>query len=243
MESNNLYLEEICYRSLWLFATSISRMFFNFKIIGKENLPKESAILVANHCTPMDGFLVSSMIFNQIHFFIQYEGIYYTRVGKFLKYSGEIFVKVKEANMGAMKKSRYVLTKTNDYIGIFPEGPMKDMGKLETPYGGAAYLSKLTGKDIIPIGIFVPEEQRQFLEEKGNFHDFKPLDLLKKHYKINKLGKTLYVINVGKSRNISEIRTGNTKQKIIELTDILQDDSQRLSEKTRIAYENNQLYI
>lgn len=242
MESKNRYKEEFWYRFLWLPSAAISRTFFNFKIIGKENLPKESAILVANHCTPMDGLLLSSIIFNQIHFFIQYEGIHDTITGWILEKGGGIFVKEEGINKEAINKSKYVLTKTNDYIGIFPEGPMKDLDKLDTPYDGAAYLSFLTNKDIIPMGIFVPEKQRQLLEERLCFSNLDPSGFLNDYNKINKRKKIPWCLKIGKPVNGSIAKSENKKRNRKELTDYLSNDCNRLAEEARIAYENRNIY-
>jgi aminoglycoside N3'-acetyltransferase len=116
---------------------------------------------------------------------------------------------------------------------------MKDMDKVRNPYGGAAYLSYLTGKDIIPSGIYVPDRQKQLLEEKGKIieADFDLRELLIGHYKLNKLKKNLYVMNFGKPRNYSETKAGDKKARIMELRDIVSYDCNRLSEEARLAYE------
>jgi len=229
---NKICLEKICYTILWVPSTLASRIYFNFKIKGKENLPKKSAILVANHCTPLDGFLVSSVMYKQMHFWVQYENIYDTKSGKILETIGEVFVKVdKKENIGTIKDTENYLKKTKDYIGIFPEGPVKDLDKSQTPYSGATYLAYLTGKDIIPLGIFVPKKQKQFLEENASLSNFHIINFLKKYYRLNKIKRIPYYINIGKPVDISTVKSENKKQMIRELTDYIMEECYRLAKE------------
>jgi 1-acyl-sn-glycerol-3-phosphate acyltransferase len=176
---NTIY-QKICYKLGWELCNILGSFCFDPKIQGKENIPKESAILVANHATNLDGLLISMFINKQIHFWIQYEDVFEKR--EFLFYSiGEIPVKVKENDRNFWKhttldKSLYLLENTDDFIGIFPEGPT--IKKKKIAHRGAVNLAckynekndKIKG--IVPVGLYVSEKYKRRLENYGRKSGF-----------------------------------------------------------------------
>ena len=105
-----------------------ARKYLDFIVKGEENLPEESAIIVPNHCICFDGGLITTNIKKQIHYFVQYENVYDSKFKIFWWLTGQIPVKVDTVfNRVASKRSKDYLGRTEDYIGIFSEGPTKDL--------------------------------------------------------------------------------------------------------------------
>lgn len=94
----NISYQKIYYRAGWLLCNALGSLFLKPKIYGKENIPKESAILVASYATNLDRLFINMFIKKQIHFWIQYENVY-EKNPKFLDAIGEIPVKVKKKDI------------------------------------------------------------------------------------------------------------------------------------------------
>jgi 1-acyl-sn-glycerol-3-phosphate acyltransferase len=173
----SIYYQKTCYGAGWLLCNALGSLFLKPKIYGKENIPKESAILVASHATNLDGLFISMFIKKQIHFWIQYENVY-EKNPKLLDSIGEIPVKVKEIDIKFWKditlyKSLFYLKNTNDLIGVFPEGPAA-LTNNNKVYRGAVNLACKYNekygktKKIVPGGLWVHDEDKKRLEKYGS---------------------------------------------------------------------------
>lgn len=141
---------------------------FDFRVKGLENLPERSAIIVPNHCHKYDGLLIKPLIRfkgnKTIHFLVQ-GGKVYNKFKPILWFAGDIPVGV---DAGSSKKAVFdrvntYLLRTDALIGIFSEGPTKNlidengnMPPLEERehYRGAAHFSIRTRAPIIPTGVY-----------------------------------------------------------------------------------------
>ena len=171
-KSINIYYQKTCYWGGWLVCNILGSLFLKLKIYGKENIPKESSILVASHATNLDGLFMSMSIKKQIHFWIQYENVY-EKNPKLLDSIGEIPVKVKEKDLKFWKditlhKSLFYLENTNDFIGVFPEGPVA-LTNDNKVYRGAVNLAckynekYCKTKMIVPVGLWTSDEDKKRL--------------------------------------------------------------------------------
>ncbi len=130
------------------------KIVYRFKVIGKENIPKEGALIFCgNHRTYFDPVLIIMTAGRDMRFIAKEEltknPLFYT-LG--LLYD-VIFVKRNEKDITAIKESMKTL-KAKGCIGIFPEGTRNGMEKNDGRVkNGAAYLALKTGAQIIPIGI------------------------------------------------------------------------------------------
>lgn len=173
MDKNiNINYQKICYRAGWILCNAVGSLFIKPKIYGTENIPKESAVLVASHATNLDGLFISMFIKKQIHFWIQYENVY-EKNPKLLNSIGEIPVKVKDIDIKFWKdislyKSLFYLKNTNDFIGVFPEGPV-ELTNDNRVYRGAVnlackYNEKYSKtKKIVPVGLWTCDEDKKRL--------------------------------------------------------------------------------
>ncbi len=130
------------------------RIVYRAKIIGRENIPKEGALIFCgNHRTYLDPPLIVVTSSRQMRF-IAKEELKNNLLFAFLAYTYDaIYVKRDAKDIGPMKEAIKTL-KSGGCIGIFPEGTRNGMEKNDGKIkNGAAYMSLKTGAKLIPIGI------------------------------------------------------------------------------------------
>jgi 1-acyl-sn-glycerol-3-phosphate acyltransferase len=134
------------------------KIVYRVKIIGKENIPKEGALIFCgNHRTYLDPPLITVTAGRDMRFFAKEElrkNPLFAVLG-FL-YRG-IYVKRDSKDIGPLKAGLKEL-KSGGCVALFPEGTRNGMeknegGKLKN---GAAYMAIKTGAKIVPIGIVGP---------------------------------------------------------------------------------------
>lgn len=131
------------------------------KIIGKENLPKDTgALLCPNHIHNLDSAVIVAMFKRRVNVLAKEELF----SNKFLCWIADLFgiypVKRGKADMQAIKISLKLL-KQEELLLMFPEGTRNGLEKGIKPKNGAVVISATSGKPIIPIGI------------KGSFKPFR----------------------------------------------------------------------
>lgn len=134
------------------------KIVYRVKIIGKENIPKEGALIFCgNHRTYLDPPLIVVTAGRDMRFFAK-EELRKNPLFAFLGflYKG-IYVKRDSKDIGPLKDGLKEL-KAGGCVGLFPEGTRNGMqknegGKLKN---GAAYMAMKTGAKIVPIGIVGP---------------------------------------------------------------------------------------
>ena len=250
MKQINYYLkrpiEKICYGLSKIIYRYNAKKYFDFIVKGDEHLLEESAIIVPNHCICFDGGLITANIKKQIHHLVQYENVYNSKLRRFWWSTGQIPVKVdkRSSNKAVLKRSENYLKKTKDYIGIFSEGPTKELidekGKPikikdRKHYHSASLLAIKNKKKIIPIGISVPEGIDEILWSFGTW-GFSKIDYLKERAIKNKK-KIPYCINIGSPISppigIEECNSTKRKEEVKKLTEIVKNELCRLTEENK----------
>lgn len=133
------------------------RIVYRLKIVGKENVPKEGALLFCgNHRTYLDPPLIVVTAGRKLSFMAK-EELKKNPLMRFLCFIFDgIWVKRDSKDIGPLKSAMKLL-KNGGCIGIFPEGTRNGMekndGKLKN---GASYMALKTGAKIVPIGIQGP---------------------------------------------------------------------------------------
>ena len=131
-----------------------SKIVYRYKVYGKENIPKDGALLFCgNHTTYFDGPLIIISSPRKMRFMAKQE-LSKNLLFKYLCYAyNAIYVKRDSRDIGPLKEALKEL-KNGGCIGIFPEGTRNGMDKNDGKMrNGAAYMSLQTGAKIIPIGI------------------------------------------------------------------------------------------
>lgn len=163
----------------WIFreiSFIILRLFFSFKIEGLENVPqKTNFIVVANHASFLDPFVVSAAIPKKIYW-IAWRGFLNKFTTKWFMHRTDVL-----AVGSSSDKALYLLTE-NKNIGLFPEGTRSYDGSLGEFRRGAALLALKSGRPVVPCAISGTYEA---LPRKAKFPKFRPIKI--------KIGKPKYL--------------------------------------------------
>ena len=173
------------------------------KIVGKENLPKDTgALLCPNHVHNLDSAVIVSMFKRKVNVLAKEELF----SNGFLRWLADVFgiypIKRGKADMKAIKISLKLL-KQDELLLMFPEGTRNGLEKGIKPKNGAVLISATAGKPIIPIGI------------KGSFKPFRRV-----------------IVNIGKPIDYSEYKEDvKDKQKASEITEELMKEIVKLRDE------------
>lgn len=139
----------------------IAIILYRPKIVGKENLPKDTgALLCPNHVHNLDSAVIVAMFKRKVNVLAKEELF----KNGFICWLADLFgiypVKRGRADLQAIKISLKLL-KNDELLLMFPEGTRHGLDKGKKPKNGAVLIAATAGKPIIPIGI------------QGNFKPFR----------------------------------------------------------------------
>ena len=133
------------------------KVFYNFKITGKENLPTKAKsgkfIYTANHVSHFDPPFVSMACMRPITYMAKKE--LFEKGDKFeflVKRLGAFAVDRTKPELATFKTVRDILA-TSWSLGVFPQGGIRPYGKLEGIKKGFVVIAKNAKADIIPVAI------------------------------------------------------------------------------------------
>ena len=178
------------------------KIVYRYKIIGKENIPKEGSLLFCgNHRSNLDPPMIVITCPRKMRF-IAKEELKKNFLFRYLCYVYEaIYVKRDSKDIGPLKEAMKEL-KSGGCIGIFPEGTRNGMEKNNGEMkNGATYMSLKTGAKIIPIGL--KGEPKPFHKITISFG--KPLDFSE-------------MLKEKEIKQVEEIATKKLKEEIIKLS-------------------------
>lgn len=144
---------EIGYKLFMPFMRTVFKLYYNPKIIGKENIPKDGAIVIAgNHKHILDQCLTIIATKRMIHYMAKKE-YFEGKFARFFAAMGCIPVDRQNTDIKSVKSAMRVLKK-NGAIGIFPEGTRNRTDAFLLEFKpGAANLAKKTDAYIVPFGL------------------------------------------------------------------------------------------
>ncbi len=177
------------------------KLFYRVKIIGKENIPDNGAVLFCgNHISLLDPVLIHCYTPRRMRF-IAKEQLNKWFLRPLIKMYHVILVNRNSKDLTSLKESLKTL-KEGSCIGIFPEGTRNGLEKNDGQMkNGATYLAIKTGAKIVPIGI------------KGNTKPF--------HKVIVTYGEPIDYSKYSKekiTKELEEKTTEELKEAIIQLT-------------------------
>lgn len=145
---------QFAYSALRLILGPVFKLYYNPKIIGKENIPKDGTMLVVgNHKHIMDQCLIVLATKRMIHWMAKREYFDDKKVSWFFKMSGCISVDRSIKDEHAKGEALEVL-KSNGAIGLFPEGTRNKTDAFLLPFKfGAVSMAKKTDALLVPFGI------------------------------------------------------------------------------------------
>lgn len=131
----------------------ITIIIYRPKIIGAENIPKDSgAILCANHIHFWDSVVIITMLKRKVNVLAK-EELFSNKFNRwFANVIGVYPVKRGSADLGAIRTS-LKLMKNNELLLIFPEGTRNGLAKGSKVKKGAVMIAATTEAPIVPIGV------------------------------------------------------------------------------------------
>lgn len=140
---------------LYLVVWTVSKLQYNIKIEGRENLEKGKKYLyTANHTSYLDPPFVSLAANTTVAYMAKQE--LFTDKNKLLRNIVKIlgaFAVNREKPEVATFKTVIDLMKTKWSLGIFPEGQIRRTGVIENIQKGFATIAKKAKTDVVPMGI------------------------------------------------------------------------------------------
>ncbi|MDR3551038.1 MAG: 1-acyl-sn-glycerol-3-phosphate acyltransferase [Candidatus Babeliales bacterium] len=130
--------------------------FLRIKVIGKENIPKSSAIIAGNHQSSLDIPIMGSLIHRHPHAWMATSDLQKTYLQR-LFVKAAIIVDV-ETPMKAMRSLLEAIKTISEnkklHLMIFPEGGRFTDGKIHDFFAGFAMLARKTGLPVVPVCMF-----------------------------------------------------------------------------------------
>jgi 1-acyl-sn-glycerol-3-phosphate acyltransferase len=131
----------------------VNVVWFNFKVDGKENIPREGGFIICpNHMNNYDPIVVCTQVRQPIHFMAKTEIFTNRLISWVLKKVNIIPVDRDKVSIDTLKESLGVL-KSNKVLGIFPEGTRVKEGERKKPMDGFVVFALKTHSPIVPVHI------------------------------------------------------------------------------------------
>ena len=134
-------------------SKAIAKTFFNYRVIGAENLiEKGPCIIAANHCSYLDPPLVGIACKRAIHYLARKSLLDVPILGSILPDLNVIPVDQKNADRSALMGAIRVI-RHGGAVLIFPEGTRSEDGSLQAARPGLGMIAAKTGAPIVPLCI------------------------------------------------------------------------------------------
>lgn len=141
------------YKILRILALIVFKILYRCEIVGLENMPDQGPfIIAANHKSNRDPLMISALVKPQIHWMAKKE-LYKNKFLAFFLTSLGAFPVDRQANDIKAVKTAMQILKSNQILGVFPEGTRVkeiDPSKVKS---GVALLGHRTKSKIVPIYI------------------------------------------------------------------------------------------
>jgi len=149
-------------------------IFFNVKLIGEENLPKNSGfVLCANHISQHDPAVYAASVKKLFYALGKKELFNHWITKKIFSTMNTIPVDRKKIDISAMKKSLRILKKEKEGLLIFPEGTRNFGEKPLEVTPGVAMLAIKAKVPVVPVAI----DSTYKLFSKIKITIYEPIDL------------------------------------------------------------------
>ena len=150
------FLRSFYYRSFVFFIVmTVSKLLYNIKVEGKENVPKSSRIIYAgNHVSYLDPPLISYATEKKIAYMAKQELFHSeNKLLRFLVHSLGAFAVNREKPEIATFKTVKAIFNTPWSLGIFPQGGIRKEPEIADIHKGFVMFSKKFQADIVPVAV------------------------------------------------------------------------------------------
>ncbi|MDI6785816.1 MAG: lysophospholipid acyltransferase family protein [bacterium] len=118
----------------------IFKSLFNLKAIGNKNIPQKGSVLIlSNHASNLDPFLVGTSLFREVHFLAKAELFKPMLLNKTLSSLNAFPIKRGAVDRKAFSKCLQIL-KEKKVLLLFPEGTRSRNGELQEGHAGAGMI-------------------------------------------------------------------------------------------------------
>ena len=124
-----------------------AKIFLRLKVEGVENLPQGGFIMVANHASSLDPFVINSALPRYLRWLVIHEYFDLWQFGWLLRQMR--FIRVKNN----LPKEALRALSAGEIIGLFPEGRRTWDGQLGQFRSGAASLARASARPVVPVAI------------------------------------------------------------------------------------------
>jgi 1-acyl-sn-glycerol-3-phosphate acyltransferase len=143
----------IGYRVARLIFTLTLAIWFRPKITGKENMPKQGAMILAPVHRSFADFGFAAFLTRRKLFFMAKDNLWKSRpLGRLLLTLGAFPIHRESADRESLQRAETVLAMGEPLV-LFPEGQRQEGTQVQELLEGAAFLAARTGAVIVPIGI------------------------------------------------------------------------------------------
>jgi 1-acyl-sn-glycerol-3-phosphate acyltransferase len=157
----------VLYRIVRFFLVPFFRIYFRLELIGRENIPREgAAIVAANHRSFLDPFVICAMSHGRPMYYVAKKELFtkrgrYGRVQAFVLNSlGAFPVDRGSGDASTIATAKQILDR-GDIVLIFPEGTRIRPGTLGKPHKGVGRLALESGAPVIPVAVIGTEAVRK----------------------------------------------------------------------------------
>lgn len=198
-------LKKICQIIIKTICFIAAKIVYRVKIEGIENVPKNSAcIICGNHVHALDAPALIASTSRKIRFMAKQE-LWKSLGFKFMAWIFEVFPVARgQKDTEAIKTSMKIL-KSNEILGMYPEGTRNGMERGIKPKNGAVNLAIRMNVPIIPFGV------------SGSFKPFTKV--------VYRFGEPMNFSNYkddAKNKEIVDGLTSKVMSRVIELRDEIQ---------------------
>ncbi len=150
------------YKLIRFFSVIYLKIFFRFKVYGKENVPETGNIIIcANHSSNNDTLMLAMATKREIHFMAK-EELFRNPILRWVFTKAHAIRVNRDGNDSLAIRSAIRVLNSGEVLGIFPQGT-RDKGGIHKPdsfKSGVATLSVKTCSPVIPV--FISEEYKLF---------------------------------------------------------------------------------
>ena len=137
----------------WVYGTYF-RLISNFKVIGKENIPKDRFFIVAsNHVSAVDPFIIRDALRCPMAYMAKIELFQASKFfARHISNLGAFAVNRAKLDISTVKTIKEIV-KANWSLGIFPQGSVRKNKKIDKINKGFTVMAKMMQYDIVPMSI------------------------------------------------------------------------------------------
>ena len=144
------------------------KIFYKVKVIGRENIPKDRAFIVAsNHMSYLDPVIISFAVKRPIAFMAKEELFKVPGLAQIIDVLGAFAVNRKKLEIATIRTAKAVISTKKWVMAMYPQGTRIKPGKIGKINQGFAYLAKATKAEILPLSI-IGSDKYCFIPFKGN---------------------------------------------------------------------------